>query len=193
MSEVLTTKQFKATHQLSDSAFQRLVKKICEVSMLPRQELICPISSTEHQILKPELFESAVQNRKPQSKRIKPVSVHTEDVAIIADLVEEVTAIAIANPLDSYSPLTACQPQTWNYTDTSEIVEAGKNALDNIILNSANNQNLGIAALLEHERNEGAKLGIALAQVRLGTATQMKDEVISDYLKKFGLSSQAAL
>jgi len=110
-----------------------------------------------------------------------------EPEVITVELVEE-TAISIANPLDSYSPLTAYQSQTWSHTDTSEIVEAGKNALANLTFNSLNNQNIGIAALLEHERNEGAKLGVALAQVKLGTANQVKDEVISEYLKKHGLS-----
>jgi len=141
------------------------------------------VTPTEYEILYPEDFLKAVGERKVQ----KVKEVITEPEVITVELVEE-TAISIANPLDSYSPLTAYQSQTWSHTDTSEIVEAGKNALANLTFNSLNNQNIGIAALLEHERNEGAKLGVALAQVKLGTANQVKDEVISEYLKKHGLS-----
>jgi len=176
---MITTKGFKLAHSLSNSAFTRLVNRV--KAAYPDLALTRRINSTDWEIIDPELFESHL----PVKADIP--TIEAEDQVIIADLVDEV-AISIANPLDSYSPLAAYQSKTWSHTDTSDLVEAGKNALANLTFSSTNNQNAGIAALLEHERNEGAILGLALAQVKLGTANQVKDEVINDYLKKHGIS-----
>jgi hypothetical protein len=172
-----TTKEFKTLHGLSDSAFTRLVNKI--KSEYPDQELTRRVNSRDWKIIDVALFEQYLSYQKRDSS----VTPQPEVSAIVPLEALEI----VPNPLDSYSPLAGYQNQEWSYTDTSELVQVGKDALSHLTQSATNNQNSGIAALIEQSRNEGAKLGVLLAQVKLGTAIKTQDEVISDYLKKQGL------
>jgi len=82
---MLTTKEFKSAHSLSNSSFQRLSTKVAEQLNMSGQPMTRQVTPTEYEILFPEAFLKAVSERKVSQLK----EVHTEDVAIIADLVEE--------------------------------------------------------------------------------------------------------
>ena len=91
---MLTTKDFKTAHSLTNSSFLRLSRKVAEQLGKVNEPMTRQVTPTEYEILYPDAFLKAVSERK--ASQVKEV--HAEDVAIIADLVEEVAAIALDLP-----------------------------------------------------------------------------------------------
>jgi len=90
---MLTTKDFKTAHSLTNSSFLRLSRKVAEQLGKVNEPMTRQVTPTEYEILYPDAFLKAVSERK--ASQVKEV--HAEDVAIIADLVEE-AAIALDLP-----------------------------------------------------------------------------------------------
>lgn len=168
MSEILTTKQFKATHQLSDSAFQRLVKKICDEASLTRDELICPISSREHQIIKPELFEAAIANRKPRVKAIETVEAEIVDPVAIQAYTPRVSALDTA--FSSLQPIEV--NPTYVINDRSDSINSQMVSIVGFLNNQAQNSDALIQAELEQARQEGMQLAVAKFQAKKQAETE---------------------
>lgn len=88
------------------------------------------------------------------------------------------------NPLDNFDPNLDYTPTDWKYTDTSDLVDMGKRALDKLSADTRRNQNEAYAALFANAKHEGRQIGTMWGQAVMGYALQTKDEMVTAEVKK---------
>ena len=181
MSESITTKEFKLTHQLSDSAFQRLVKKICDQSAsetdapLNRDDLLKREGSHDWIIVRIDLFEAAIADRKPrlESSAIVPVAPSLPAV--------------LGSVLDSYQlPELEILP-TFKHVSTDDFVAGELGKFESFLDQSANWDEALDEQLIQQAIARGSKRGVMLAQIEVAAANKIRQQVIQSSAKKQGL------
>ena len=167
---MITTREFKAIHNLTDSTFKRLVSKL--KSENPELTLTERKGSQDWVINYPDLFEAAIATRS-ESSAIVPVAPSLPAV--------------LGSVLDSYQLPELDILPTFKHVSTDDFVAGELGKFESFLDQSATWDEALDEQLIQQAIARGSKRGVMLAQIEVAAANKIRQQVIQSSAKKQGL------